>query len=94
MTITRADFAKNINKKFGFDMAEAGRIVDIIFGEMRDALRRGEEIKITNFGTFVIRDKAERMGRNPKTGRPAVIAARRVPSFRASAEFRNGLKIS
>ncbi|MDR1026800.1 MAG: integration host factor subunit alpha [Rickettsiales bacterium] len=92
MTITRADFAKHINKNFGFDIAEAGRVVDIVFGEMRDALRRGEEIKITNFGTFVLRDKAERMGRNPKTGRPAVIAARRVPSFRAAESFKGELR--
>jgi len=91
-TIKKNDFAKHINKKFGFPVSAADGIVDVIFGEVKDSLRRGEEVKITNFGTFGINAKKERIGRNPKTGKPAVIKARRVPTFRASLEFKNLMK--
>jgi integration host factor subunit alpha len=81
-----------IRSRFGFPAATAMRIVDILFGEITDSLRRGEAVKIAGFGAFGINDKAERMGRNPKTGKPAVVAARRVPTFRPSAEFRERMK--
>jgi integration host factor subunit alpha len=93
-TVKKSDFAKHIHDRFGFPTATAERIVDIIFGEITESLTRGEEVKITNFGTFGIRSKRERMGRNPKTGRPAVIAARRVPSFRAAVGFREKISKS
>jgi integration host factor subunit alpha len=93
-TIKKADFANHIHKKFGLPSATSERIVDIIFGEITDSLKRGEEVKITNFGTFSINHKSERMGRNPKTGKPAVISARRVPTFHTSAEFREKMRKS
>ncbi|MDR2770289.1 MAG: HU family DNA-binding protein [Rickettsiales bacterium] len=87
MTVTRLDFAKEIHK-LGFGMAASGHIVDIIFGEITESLRRGEPVKIKNFGTFGIKSKPQRMGRNPKTGESAPIPARRVPTFKAADNFR------
>jgi integration host factor subunit alpha len=91
-TVKKIDFANRIHKKFGFSSAASERIVDIIIGEITDSLKRGEEVKITNFGTFNINEKKERVGRNPKTGAPAIISARRIPTFKASVEFRNKMK--
>ena len=68
------------------------QLIDIIFGEMTQTLTRGRRIQITNFGAFNINHKRERMGRNPKTGKAATISARRVPTFKPSAEFRDILK--
>ena len=92
MTIKKSDFAQEIHSKFGFTIAVAERIVDVIFCEITESLKRGEPVKITGFGTFNLNDKKERAGRNPKTGKPAIISARRVPTFRASAEFKDKLK--
>jgi integration host factor subunit alpha len=91
-TIKRIDFARHIGGLFGFPVAAAERIVGIIFGEVLEALKYGEEVKVANFGTFGINEKKERVGRNPKTKKPAVISARRVPTFRASAEFRERMR--
>jgi integration host factor subunit alpha len=93
-TIKKSDFANHIHREFGFSVAASERVVDIIFGEITDSLRRGAEVKIAKFGTFRINDKRARAGRNPKTGAPAVVSARRVPTFRASAEFKARLKKS
>ena len=87
-TVKRSDFANHIRAKFGLSTALAERLVEIVFGEIAESLKRGEEVKIEGFGTFRILAKSERTGRNPSNGRLAAIPARRVPSFRASAEFR------
>ncbi|MDR1826640.1 MAG: integration host factor subunit alpha [Rickettsiales bacterium] len=89
MTIKKSDFAKHINRRFGFPASMAGEIVTVIFQEIIESLKRGEPVKIANFGTFGIHEKKEREGRNPKTGKPAMISARRVPTFRASDNFRS-----
>ena len=87
-TVTRIDFANNLRTRFGLTSADAYKLVDIIFGEIQEALINGEEVKFAGFGTFKILEKSARLGRNPKTGVPAVISARRVVSFRPSNEFR------
>jgi integration host factor subunit alpha len=87
-TITRADLAAKIAANAGLTAAESYKMVDLFFAEISDSLIRGEEVKITGMGAFKILNKKERMGRNPKTGAPAVISARRVVSFRPSTEFR------
>ena len=87
-TVTRADLAANIQKEAGLTGAESYKMVDLFFNEISESLIRGEEVKVAGLGTFKILDKKERMGRNPKTGEPAVISARRVVSFRPSTEFR------
>lgn len=88
-TITRSDFADKLREKFGLTSADAYKLVDVIFAEISEALVNGEEVKFAGLGTFKILEKNARMGRNPKTGVPAVITARNVVTFRPSAEFRN-----
>ena len=83
-TLTRADLAETINRKMGLSRAESLAMVEAILGKMCDALSEGQNVKISGFGSFVLRDKGERMGRNPKTGEPAAIEPRRVIGFRAS----------
>ncbi len=83
-TLTRADLADAINRKLGFSRAESLGIVESILGHVCDALAEGENVKISGFGTFLLRDKAQRIGRNPKTGIEVTITPRRVMTFRAS----------
>jgi len=83
-TLTRADLADAINRKLGFSRAESLDMVESILRHMGDALAEGENVKISGFGTFLLRDKAERVGRNPKTGIEVPITPRRVLTFRAS----------
>lgn len=87
-TVTRNDFANRLRERFGLTMADAYKLVDLVFAEIGEALIRDEEVKFAGLGTFRILTKSARIGRNPKTGAPAVISARRVASFRPSAEFR------
>lgn len=83
-TLTRADLAEAINRKLGFSRAESLDLVEAVIGHMCDAMARGENVKISGFGSFVLRDKRERIGRNPKTGVEVPITPRRVMTFRAS----------
>ena len=83
-TLTRADLAETINRKMGLSRAESLDLVEEILAKMCDALARGENVKISGFGTFLLRDKKERIGRNPKTGVEVPITPRRVMTFRAS----------
>ena len=83
-TLTRADLAEVINRKMGFSRAESLDLVESILAHMCEAMGNGENVKISGFGTFVLRDKKERIGRNPKTGVEVPITPRRVMTFRAS----------
>jgi len=83
-TLTRADLADTINRKLGFSRAEALDLVESILRHMCGAMSSGENVKISGFGTFVLREKRERIGRNPKTGVEVPITPRRVMTFRAS----------
>lgn len=87
-TLTRADIAAKINHKIGLSRNEAATIVESILDHVSDALTRGENVKISGFGTFVLRDKSQRIGRNPKTGVEVPILPRRVMTFRASQSMR------
>jgi integration host factor subunit alpha len=88
-TLTRADIAAAIRDELGVPNAKSFEMVEAILGLMCSALSRGENVKISGFGTFLQRDKPERVGRNPKTGEEHAIAPRRVLTFRASAHLRN-----
>jgi len=88
-TLTRADLADALHRDVGLSRADSGKIVEQILAEMCGALSRGENVKISGFGTFVLRDKGERVGRNPKTGVEVPIAPRRVLTFRASQMMRD-----
>ncbi len=83
-TLTRADLAETVNRKMGFSRAESLDLVEAILDKMAEALAEGENVKISGFGSFVLRDKNERIGRNPKTGVEVPITPRRVLTFRAS----------
>ncbi|CAN5501808.1 integration host factor subunit alpha [soil metagenome] len=87
-TLTRADLAEALHREVGLSRAESASIVEKILEHMCDALSKGENIKISGFGTFVLRDKGQRVGRNPKTGVEVPIAPRRVLTFRASQMMR------
>ena len=88
-TLTRADLAEAINRKVGLSRAESLALVESILDRMSDAMASGENVKISGFGTFILRDKNERIGRNPKTGVEVPIAPRRVLTFRASQMMRD-----
>lgn len=88
-TMTRADLADSINKKIGLSRADSAQMVESVIDLMGDALERGENVKLSGFGTFVLRDKGERIGRNPKTGVEVPITSRRVLTFRASQSLRD-----
>lgn len=83
-TLTRADLAESINRKVGLSRVDSLNMVESILRHMCEALAEGENVKISGFGTFLLRDKAERIGRNPKTGIEVPITPRRVMTFRAS----------
>jgi integration host factor subunit alpha len=88
-TLTRADLAESLHKQVGLSRADSARLVEQILDRMCGALAEGENVKISGFGTFVLRDKGERVGRNPKTGVEVPIAPRRVLTFRASQMMRD-----
>ncbi len=83
-TLTRADLADAINRKLGLSRSESLGMVESILSHVSEALTDGENVKISGFGTFLLRDKTERVGRNPKTGVEVPITSRRVLTFRAS----------
>ncbi len=88
-TLTRADLADALHREVGLSRADSSKLVEQILEHMCDALSNGRNVKISGFGSFVLRDKGERVGRNPKTGVEVPIAPRRVLTFRASQMMRD-----
>lgn len=89
--MTKADLVESIYEKIGFSKKESADIVELIFDTMKTTLEKGEKIKISGFGNFVVRDKRPRMGRNPQTGQEIMISARRVLTFRPSQVLKQAL---
>lgn len=83
-TLTRMDLAEAVFQEVGLSRNESAELVEAVLQHMSDALVRGESVKISSFGTFNVRTKTARMGRNPKTGEEVPIAPRRVLTFRPS----------
>ncbi len=83
-TVTRADITKKVYQEVGLSHTESARLVASVLEQIVSTLARGESVKISSFGTFSLRDKAQRIGRNPKTGEEVPILPRRVLVFRAS----------
>jgi integration host factor subunit alpha len=83
-TITRADLADTIYEQVGLSRNESADLVETIINEISDALVDGESVKISSFGSWSIREKGERIGRNPKTGEEVPITPRKVLVFKAS----------
>ena len=91
-TMTKADIIENVYEKVGgFSKKEAADIVETVFDTIKETLEKGEKIKISGFGNFVIRDKNARIGRNPQTGQEITISARRVLTFKPSQVLKNAL---
>ena len=87
-TITRADVAETIYEEIGLSRKDSNDILDMILDEITQELVSGHDVKLSSFGTFSLRDKKARAGRNPKTGVDAVITPRRVISFKPSQTMR------
>jgi len=87
-TLTRADLTDALHRNVGLSRADSAGLVDSILNQMSEALAKGENVKVSGFGSFILRDKGERVGRNPKTGVEVPIAPRRVLTFRASQGLR------
>jgi integration host factor subunit alpha len=90
--MTKADIVHAVYTRLGgFSKKESADLVDLVFETMKETLGRGEKIKISGFGNFVLRDKRQRQGRNPQTGDPIVITERRVLNFKASQLLKQAL---
>ena len=83
-TTTRSTLSEAVFKNVGLSRNESANLVDTVFSEILTSLIKGNDVKISSFGTFIVREKKERIGRNPKTGEEVPITARSVVTFRAS----------
>ena len=86
--LTKADMAEKLNEDLGLNKREAKDLVDLLFDEIRDSLQDHEQVKLSGFGNFDLRDKRERPGRNPKTGEEIAISARRVVTFKPGQKLK------
>ena len=99
-TTTRSTLSEAVFKNVGLSRNESANLVDSVFSEILTSLIKGDDVKISSFGTFIVREKKERIGRNPKTGEEVPITARSVVTFRASnvlkskVNLKNKIKIS
>ena len=89
MALTKADIAEHLFTQLGMSKREAKDMVEAFFEEIRQALERGEQVKISGFGNFDLREKNQRPGRNPKTGEDIPISARRVVTFRPGQKLKS-----
>lgn len=87
--LTKAEMADHLSERTGVGRREAKQLVELFFAEISQALIEGEQVKLSGFGNFELRDKRQRPGRNPKTGEEIPITARRVVTFRAGQKFRH-----
>ncbi len=83
-TITRAELSEAVYQRVGLSRTESAALVELVLKEVSDCLAKGETVKLSSFGSFVVRDKGERVGRNPKTGVEVPIEPRRVMVFKPS----------
>ena len=88
MALTKAELTEALFDELGLNKREAKEFVDLFFEEIRGRLENGEEVKLSGFGNFELRDKNRRPGRNPKTGEEIPISARRVVTFRPGQKLR------
>jgi len=91
MTITKEHMARFLFRKASISKSDAGQLVDLFFTQMRESLAAGNSLRLSGFGNFNVRDKNERVGRNPRTGENVPITARRVVSFRAGQKLKDRL---
>ena len=84
MTLTKLDIVQNVSDKLGLSKRDSSRIVESVFEVMKEQLSKGDTVKISGFGNFIVRDKKARKGRNPQTGAECEIVARKVLTFKCS----------
>lgn len=89
--MTKAEIIEQIYEKVGFSKKESAEIVEMVFDIMKETLEKGDKIKISGFGNFVVRSKRSRIGRNPQTGDEIEISARKVLTFRPSQVLKSAL---
>lgn len=89
--MTKVDIVSSVYEKVGFSKKEAMRVVETIFDILKEALERGEKVKISGFGNFMVRNKRARRGRNPQTGDDIEISSRKILSFKPSQVLKNEL---
>ena len=92
-TTTRSSLSEAVFKNVGLSRNESANLVDSVFSEILVSLINGDDVKISSFGTFVVREKKERIGRNPKTGEEVPITARSVVTFRASNVLKSKVNV-
>lgn len=89
--MTKAEIVEQIYEKIGFSKKESADIVELVFDTIKETLSKGEKIKISGFGNFIVRQKRPRVGRNPQTGESIEITARKVLTFRPSQVLKSAL---
>ena len=89
MTVTKMELANVLFDELGLNKREAKEFVELFFEEIRDALADGENVKFSGFGSFSVRDKPRRPGRNPRTGEEIPVSARRVVTYKASQKIKD-----
>ena len=89
--MTKAEIANIIHERIGFSKKESAQLVETVLEEIKQALIDGEDVKLSGFGHFMLREKHDRRGRNPQTGQDITIEPRRVVTFRASQLLKNNL---
>lgn len=92
MSLTKADIAEHLYNELGLNKREAKELIEMFFEEIRIALGAGEQVKLSGFGNFDVRQKKERPGRNPRTGEEVPISARRVVTFRPGQKLKSRVK--
>lgn len=89
--MTKADIVEKIYEKIGFSKKESAELVEVVFDIIKNTLENGDKIKIAGFGNFVVKEKADRRGRNPQTGEEITISARKILTFKPSQVLKSSL---
>ena len=92
MTLTKSDIVEDLNNQIGLNKREAKELVDSVFETIKKTLISGEEVKVSGFGNFQLKDKPSRPGRNPRTGEDVEITARRVVTFKSGQKLKKKVK--
>ena len=92
MTLTKSDIVEDLNNEIGLNKREAKELVDSLFDNIKNKLQNGEEVKLSGFGNFQLKDKPPRPGRNPRTGEDVEITARRVVTFKSGQKLKEAVK--
>ena len=92
MALTKFDIVKNLNDEIGLNKREAKELVDSFFDNIKKLLSQGQEVKLSGFGNFQLKDKLSRPGRNPRTGEDVEITARRVVTFKSGQKLKKSVK--